>query len=442
MRNIDFKLIQNYEKKYQADKANLVIENAIIKNGIRATATNNEVVKKHNFQFSIETKNVGSVTNQKQSGRCWIFAALNMARAKVAEALNIESIELSQNYIHFYDKLEKANTYLNFIIEKGLELDPNDRLFRYFADSPVQDGGYWEFFVDLINKYGVVPKSAMNETFHSEATATMVSQINWRLSAYTAKMRREWATSKDLAKINELKEEALYVVYNILIKSLGKPPKTFTFEYSDKDKKFQRIENISPLDFYKKYVGTELTQKIDLVADPRDKFPHNQLIHSDFIKSVSEGKGLNMLNVSLVDLKDAMIKSLQDGNAVWFGCDVGTDSDSKLGIMDPELFNYDLTLTKTPEFSKKEKFELRSSLISHAMNMVGVNLDKDGKPIAWKVENSWGEDVGKKGYFSMSDNWFDEYNYMAIVDKKYLSKEAQNALDKAPIEIDPWDPLC
>lgn len=442
MRNIDIKLIKNYDKKYREDKSNLVIENAIIKNGIRASAMDNEIVKKHTFQFSIETKSVGSVTNQKQSGRCWIFAALNMARVKAAENLNIDSLELSQNYIHFYDKLEKANTYLNFIIESGLEVDPNDRLFRFFADSPVQDGGYWEFFVDLINKYGIVPKSAMNETFHSESTATMVSQINWRLSAYTAKMRREWATSKDINAINSLKDEALYDVYNILIKSLGRPPETFTFEYYDKDKKFQRIENITPLEFYKKYVGTELTQKVDLVADPRNKFARNQLIHSEFLKNVSEGKGLNMLNVSLADLKEAMVKSLQDGNAVWFGCDVGTYSDSKLGIMDPELFNFDLTLTKTPEFTKKEKFELRSSVISHAMNMVGVNLDKNSNPISWKVENSWGEDLGKKGYFSMSDSWFDEYNYMAIVDRKYLSKEALAALDKAPVEIDPWDPLC
>ncbi|WP_412031815.1 aminopeptidase C [Metamycoplasma buccale] len=440
MKNVDEKILNEFEKKYNENKENLIIENAIVKNGIKASSMNNEIVKKHNFEFSIETKS-GSITNQKQSGRCWIFAALNMARIKIMKELNIDSIELSQNYIHFYDKLEKANTYLNFIINEGIELDTNDRLFMFYNESPIQDGGFWEFFIDLINKYGIVPKQAMNETFQSEATSAMVTQINWRLKAYAALIRKAHKNNK-AKEIEQLKKSALYDVYNILVKSLGKPPKKFTFEYQDKDKKFHRISDITPLDFYKKYVNEELNNKVNLTNDPREKFPYNHLIHSNYYKSVNEGQGLNMLNVTIKDLKLSMIKTLKSGESVWFGCDVGTFSDNKTGIMDPELFNYDLTLTKTPEFNRKDRFELRASVISHAMNMVGVNLDENDQPISWKVENSWGDEVGKKGIFSMSDSWFDEYNYMAIVDKKHLTKEILEGLDKKPFEIDPWDPLC
>ncbi|WP_261368958.1 aminopeptidase C [Mycoplasma struthionis] len=282
----------------------------------------------------------------------------------------------------------------------------------------------------------------MNESFHSEATNDMVIQINWRLKAYTMRMREEFSKSKDLKKVALLKEQALEDVYNILVKALGKPPKKFVYEYTDKDKKFVRLDEQSPKEFYEKYVGDFIDNKVDLVADPRPAQPKNRLIVSKDTKNMVNGQPLEMVNVSIEDLKKAMIEQLKAGESVWFGCDVSTFLASKEGILDPKVFNYDLTLTKTPEFSKEEKFLSRASVISHAMNMVGVNLDNNGKPLSWKVENSWGEDLGKKGFFSMSDEWFTEYNYMAIVDKKYLSKEILEAYDKEVIEISPFDPLC
>ncbi|AXE60809.1 aminopeptidase [[Mycoplasma] phocae] len=439
MKNINNKLLEKFEQEYDKNLANKVIENAIFKNGIKQSSINNETTKKHNFEFSVEIK-AGNITNQKQSGRCWIFAALNAVRLKIMDELKIESLELSQNFIHFYDKLEKANVYLSWVMSEGLEVDNEDHLFRLFNKEPVSDGGYWEFFTNIIEKYGVCPKQAMNESFHSEATAEMVTQINWRLKAYTAKMRSEYALSKNLAKVQILKEQALSDVYNILIKSLGRPPKQFTFEFRNKDKEFQRIENISPLDFYNKYAKNFLDNKVDLVADPRQKYAQNQLLVSKYIKNVEEGKPLTMLNIDLQIMKKAMIEQLKNNESVWFGCDVGSFS-SRDGIMDVDLYDFDLTLTKTPEFSKQERFESRASTISHAMNMLGVNLDNNGNVISWKVENSWGDNSGRKGYFSMSDKWFDEYNFMAIIDKKYLPAEVIKALEKQPIEISPFDPL-
>ena len=435
-KEINLKLIEKFEKKYAKNQGNKIIENAIIKNGIRDSSLNNESVKKHPFTFSVETK-VGDITNQKRSGRCWIFASLNMARLAIMKALNVESIELSQNYIDFYDYLEKANRYLDFMISEGLKLNTTDRLFEYYNDNPVDDGGYYEWFIDLAKKYGVVTKDAMPETFQSEDTHFMFWEINWRLKAYVAKMRAEKLSEDELY---ELKEKALEDVYTILVKSLGKPPKSFKFEYYDKDKKYHSLTS-TPFEFFDKYVKEELKNKVTIISDPRDIYPLNRLLHSKYVNNIVNGQGLLKLNVSIEEQKKAIISSLKEGNAVWFGCDVGTYSSTKLGIMDANLYSTDLTLCPILEYSKKQKFELGASVISHAMNFVGVNLDEKEKPINWKVENSWGDEVGKKGIFSMSDKWFDEYSYEAIVDKKYLSPEALKGLEEEAIELPLYDPI-
>lgn len=438
---LDNELLKKLEAKYESNLNNKIIENAIFKNGIKASSTNNQVVRKHDFQFSVEVK-PGSITNQKHSGRCWIFAELNAARAKVMKDLNIEDLEFSQNFIHFYDKLEKANAYLTWIATTGLELDNEDRLFRRYNENPISDGGYFEFFLNIASKYGIVPKSAMPESFHSEATNDMVEQINWRLKAYTFRMREAYKKNHNMSEVEAIQQHALEDVYNILVKSLGMPPKTFIFEYYDKDKKFVRLPKMTPIKFFETYIKQFVENKVDVISDPREIYPYyRQLVAPSVFNSVG-GIEYKMLNIPMNELKAAAIKQLQSGQSIWFGCDVTTFY-SKEGIFDTKLYDYDLTLTETPkEFNKKEKFESRASVISHAMNLIGVNLDEKGNPINWKVENSWGTEVGKKGYWSMSDSWFEEYVYMLIVDKEFLSKEAIEGLSKEAIEISPYDPLC
>ncbi|PZW00611.1 aminopeptidase C [Metamycoplasma auris] len=440
MNAITKELLNKFQEKYDSNLTNKVIESAILKVGLKQSSINNEIVRKHNFVFSNETK-VGNITNQKQSGRCWIFAGLNSLRIKLIQDLNVENIELSQNYLHFYDKLEKANFYLDWIVNEGLELDSEDRLFRHFNDNPISDGGYWEFFVNLVKKYGIVPKDAMNESHSSESTNDMVNQINWRLKAYTARIRENFKLNKNKNEVLELKEKALEDVYNILLKTLGHPPKSFKFEYMNKDKKYVALETMTPNEFFDKYVGDFIENKIDLVADPRNKFPLNSIIKAPLANNMVGGIPLTMINVDIETLKKVMINQIKGGEGIWFGCDVSTFSNRE-GILDSNLYNFDLTLTKTPNFSKAEKFESRASVISHAMNMVGVNLDEKQNPIAWKVENSWGADIGNKGFWSMSDQWFTDYNYMAIIDKKYLTAEILETFEKPITEISPFDPLC
>ncbi|KDE42606.1 biotin transporter BioY [Metamycoplasma hyosynoviae] len=432
-------LLKSLRKTYLKDKSNKIIENSILKNGIASSSLNVDAVNKHDFEFSIETK-VGQITNQKNSGRCWIFASLNMARLALMEKLNVENIELSQNYIGFYDYLEKANTYLNFMLEEGLKLDYTDRLFQRFNHDPVSDGGYYEWFIDLVKKYGILPKASMPETFQSTSTSFMFEQINLRLKAYVVQMRQIFEENKNqlTSEIYDLRDKALQDTYSILVKSLGLPPEEFTFSYRDKDKKYFTIKS-TPKEFYEKYIAEVLENKITIISDPREIYPYYRLLHSKYVKSMYEGIGMQALNIPLEEQKQAIIASLKDNKAVWYGCDVTASSERKLGIMDENVYVTDLTLTKTLPFSKKQRFEMQASFISHAMNLVGVNIKEDGTITNWKVENSWGDDIGKKGIFSMSDKWFDEYSYEAIVDKKYLSEKALKGLEEPAIELDPFD---
>ncbi|MBW0595999.1 aminopeptidase [Mycoplasma anatis] len=429
-------LLKQFKNKYNKNKNSKIIENTIVKNGIDASSINHETIKKHNFVFNVETTK-GEITNQKNSGRCWIFASLNMARVIVMKKLNVANIELSQNYLAFYDKLEKANTFLHNI-ELTKHLEVSNHLVQQFLTSPCPDGGYWEYFQSLVLKYGVVPKEVMPETFQSERTYELNDQISLRLRKY-AKLIRE---SSSKSEIDKLKETCLSEIYDILCKSLGVPPQKFSFEYKDKDNKYEKISNISPVEFFEKFIGKEFIDKVDIIHDPRDIYKHGSAFVLKYAYSVLNKNEVKMINVPLQELKNATIKSLEDGNPVWFGCDVGKYSNSKLGIMDTELFNYNDIFSDTSDFTKADRLQYRESGLSHAMSFVGVNIDKKHKVTNWMVENSWGSDSGKKGIFSMSDKWFDEFNYSVIVDKKYVDEKYLKTAESEIVEIEPWDVLC
>lgn len=432
---IDNKMLKEFESKFNQDKTNLVITPAIRNYGIDSASLQNDVLNKHNFVFSDEIS-TGEITNQKRSGRCWMFSGLNVIRIKTMEKLNVESFEFSESYLQFYDKIEKANSFLEYI-EQTKDLDISDRLVKHVMELNSVDGGYWSFFVGLINKYGIVPKAVMPETYHSSDTSDLNYVLDMRLKKAAMQIRN--ATSKE--EIENIKKDALYQVYNICVKAIGMPPKQFTYEYRDKDKNFVRIENISPLEFKEKYVEDGIKDKIVILADPRKDKEKGRLYELEYATSVLEYGSSTHLNVDIEEMKNAIISSIKDKNAVWFGCDVGRDSHRKKGVMDIDLYNYDNTLTNLGTFTKEERLVNYASQLTHAMVFIGVNLDENSKAKYWKVENSWGDENGKKGIFSMSDRWFDEHCYEAVVDKKYLSEETLKGLEKEVIKLDYYDPL-
>ncbi|WP_029512733.1 C1 family peptidase [Mycoplasmopsis iners] len=432
--------INEYYLKYSRNPINKVIENAITKNGVFNATYNNDMQRIHNFEFSNQVKKAG-ITNQKNSGRCWIFSALNILKTNVVEALNLKEFEFSQNYLLFWDKLEKANNILELMIEMP-NLDFDDRLFAMFMEHLTSDGGYWEWAQSLIKKYGAVPKSVMEEVANSGNTDELNVVLQTHLISTIKTIKQAFSAQKTLDEIREIKEKAIERIFEINAKVLGLPPQTFSLEYRDKDDKFHKLNNLTPLEFVEKYAKLDYLNFVNLLDDPRKKYPKNTLLVSKYFASVIEGKKLSSINVDMQILKEATIKSLLDNNPVWFDCDVSASSDRKSGIMDTKIYSIDETLRPFNTLTKQDRVNYRISAPTHAMTFVGVDLDETGKSIKWEVENSWGDKVGNKGYFSMSDKWFDEYVFGVIVDPKYVNETVLKEVEQnQPITIEPWDVL-
>lgn len=432
MKELSKELFKKFEKLYEADQKNAFMESAISNVGVKEASKNKRVINNHNFMFDKEVEH-NNITNQKKTGRCWLFASLNMARPKIMKELKLESFELSQTYLYFYDNMEKTNVFLDKIIATK-DLDINSREVVTALDFKTDDGGYFEYFKALIDKYGIVPKEAMGESFNSENSAEMFDCVEEVIKKYAMDIRR----SKSDKEIDALREECLGKVYNIFVKCLGKPVEKFDFEYVDKDKKYHVEKDMTPQSFYKKYLEGFYDDKIRLINDPRERNPYGRVFISPEIKNLVELEGLKGLNVPTDQMKKAMIKSLKDGLTAWFGCDVGKMSDRKTGIMDNKLFNYEETLVPIGEFSKADRLDSRQSVATHAMNITGVKT-RNKEPMQWKVENSWGDENGKKGIFSMSDEWFDAYVYEIIIDKKYVDKKYLKGFEKEPIVYSIYD---
>lgn len=427
------------EQNFDSNVLNKVAMNAVTNVRLVKSAINNEAFRTSRHEFSISLKQ-GNITNQKQSGRCWMFAALNTMRFEVMEKLNLETFELSQNYPLFYDKLEKSNYFLESILNT-LDEPLNGRLLHWLLDAPVNDGGQWDMFVGLVQKYGVVPKDAMPETAASSGTREMDRYITLKLREDACILRTSYEAGAGLEELQQKKEEMLEEIYRMLCICLGKPPKSFTFETRDKDNNFIREENITPLDFFNKYVGINLDDYVSLINAPTADKPYNRSYTVRYLGSVKEGRPVRYLNVTSDELKRVAIAQMQDGKPVWFGCDVGKCSVRENGMLDLNSIQVDKLMSVTFGMNKAQRLDYGESMMTHAMTFQGVNLDESGKPNRWRVENSWGKDAGKDGYYVMTDEWFDEYTYQVVVNKKYLTEEQIAAYEAEPIELQPWDPM-
>ncbi len=439
MKDITVDLLKKYEKGFDSERFNEIAMNAVVNNGINKSAVNYGEVRRarHNYSITIET---GDITNQKQSGRCWMFAALNLMRIEVMKNLNLKTVELSQSYPLFYDKLEKTNYFLDSII-KTVNEPLEERLVSHLLTDPLCDGGQWDMFVNLVKKYGVVPKDAMPESISSSATRELDRYLTLKLREFAHTIRSSHEKGKSVDELYNMKEEMLNTIYRMLTISLGKPPTEFTYEVSDKNGKFIRIENITPVDFYNKYVGIDLDDYISIINAPTKDKPYGKTFTVDYLGNVVEGREIKYLNLPIDDLKRLAIKQMKDNKPVWFGSDVGQFSTREDGILSTTLFDIDDLYTTTFPLTKEERLNYHESLMTHAMLLTGVNLDDQDLANRWRVENSWGKDVGKDGFYVMTDKWFDEFVYQVVINKKYLSKEQFEMFEQDPIRLHPWDPM-
>lgn len=436
--NISSEKIMKFSEEYNNNKNNKIIANALSKNSIQAVTYNNAVLANTQFNFSKEIETL-KVTNQKSSGRCWIFAGLNVLREIVTKKLNMENFEFSQNHTAFWDKFEKINYFLECIIDTAEE-PVDSRVVNWILQTGVQDGGQWEMFTNIVQKYGVVPKEAMPETFLSSNTGSMNGLLNTKLRKSASILRKMNASGKSKESIKKEKENMLKEFYSFLCVCFGEPPKEFVWEYTDKDKKFVRLEMTKPLKFFNLYIGDVLKNYVSIINSPTSDKIYNKAYTVKYLGNVIGGDKVTYLNTDIDTMKSLTKQQLKDNEVVWFGSDVSKYMDRDAGILDNDAYNYNAAFGMNFDMTKEERLDYRDSSMNHAMVITGVNLTNDD-PNRWKIENSWGDEKGKKGYYVMSDKWFDEYVYQVVINKTYLSEELKLALTKEPSILNPWDPM-
>ncbi len=431
--------LQQYSDAFYSSRANVVAANAATKSGVLEAATDYKAVRKLPYSFSVDLEQ-GSITSQKSSGRCWIFAALNTLRYEVIHKWNLKDFEFSQNYIFFYDKLEKANYFLESVLQT-LDEPVDGRLYSYLNSAPLNDGGQWDMFTNIVEKYGVVPKEAFPETANSGNSRFFSSYLTSKLREFAIELRNASAQGASEEALREQKAKQLETVYRILVISLGEPPKTFDFTIHTKDGKVLQEHQITPQAFLEKYVPLQLSDMVGLVNAPASNKPFNRTYTVKFLGNVAEGHPVKYLNLPIETVKAAAVAQLKDGHPVWFGSDCGKFALRGEGLFDRGSVRVEDLFDLTYGFTKGQRLEYGDSAMNHAMVFLGVNLDQDGKPDRWRVENSWGPDAGHNGYYIASDSWFDEFVYQVVVDRKYLDAEVLKLLEQPPIALEPWDPL-
>ncbi|WP_283678018.1 C1 family peptidase [Lentilactobacillus sp. Marseille-Q4993] len=436
---INLDQLSKFQKNLDDDKNAAVLTRAVSHQGILATSSDYKSDSAMQPVFSIDLS-TGKVADQKQSGRCWMFAALNTMRVRLMNTFKVgDDFELSQNYTNFWDKFEKSNYFLENVLKTANE--PLDsRKVAWLMATPQQDGGQWDMLCALIEKYGIVPKSAMPETYSSSKSRELNKFLNLKLRHDAVILRELVANNESAEKISSTKEEMLNDIYRMLVYTLGNPVDAFDFEFRDKDNNYHIDRGITPQEFFKKYVNLNLDDYVSLINSPTDDKPFNKTYTIEMLGNVVNGRQVKHLNLDMDALKKLAIMQLENGETVWFGSDVGQSSDSKKGIMDTGLYAPDELFGTDLSLSKAERLDFGESLMTHAMVITGVDL-VDGKPTKWKVENSWGEKVGTKGYFVMSDEWLDQFVYQFVINKKYLSEEQLKAQAQEPTVLKPWDPM-
>jgi bleomycin hydrolase len=430
--------IQMLQTAFASNASYRLAQNAVTRNSVDDIALDNRVVFAADHSFSISLDDWG-VTDQKQTGRCWMFAGLNLLRFSARQVLGVKEFEFSQNYLMFWDKLERANYFFEAIIESA-DRDVDDRSVAFLLDQPLSDGGQWNMFISLVNKHGLVPKALMPETNSSSNSRRMNGVLRSKLREGARRLREMHADGAPIEALRSVKNAYLEIVHRMLSIHLGTPPQRFAFQWRTSAGEFERTESLSPREFAGRFVQLPLDDYVCLVHDPRPANPYGRTYTVEYLGNVLGGRRVIYLNVEMPLMKQIAQRTLEAGEPVWFGCDVGKQMRRDLGLMDRGLYDLDSVYDTTFELDKAARLAYGETRMTHAMLFTGVDV-VDGCARRWRVENSWGADPGQKGFFTMNDTWFDEFMFEIAARRSFLPAELQDALDMEPTVLPPWDPM-
>lgn len=440
-------LVEQLTKEFDAEPRNRLLQNAVTRNQVDQVALDHQLARSIDRSMSHQLDD-WAATNQKQSGRCWMFAGLNLLRVGTAERLGVKEFEFSQNYPLFWDKLEKANHWLESVLATA-DRDVDDRTVAHLLATPAEDGGQWNMFLALVAKHGLVPQSAMPETVSSSSTRQLNRDLSTVLRQAARDLRAAAADGADVRALAETRSDVLTVVHRMLCLHLGTPPTSFTWQWRDSEKGFHRDGELTPQEFAARYVTVPLEEYVCLVHDPRGSSPYGRTFTVEHLGNVVGAAPVVYLNVEVDVLKRLAMEAIvghegQRGEPVWFGCDVDPMREVEHGYWDAALFDYDALYGSTSTMSKEDRLHHHATAMTHAMLLTGVDVvDGDAGPVArrWRVENSWGTDKADKGFWTMNDSWFGDYVFEVAVRRDALPADLRDALDEEPLVLPAWDPM-
>lgn len=430
-------VLSQIQSTYKNTPTDIALHNAISNNDINKIAINTQAKNSFDTHFSHRVPTKG-ITDQKSSGRCWLFTGLNVLRAQAIKEHNLPELNLSQNFNFFYDQLEKANLFLQAIIDtRHLPID--DKTVDWLFTNPISDGGQYTGISEIITKYGVVPAEVMLETSSSNSTSRMRQLIALKLKEFGLKLRRDFNDNTSAEELNKAKIDMLSQIYRILALNLGVPPTEFTWTRRDAKGNPIDTRTYTPLSFYNEYFGNNLKDDyVMLMNDPTREY--YKLYEIEYDRHNYDGKNWTYVNLPVEDIKRMAIASIKDSTAMYFSCDVGKFFDRDRGVLDTNLYDYESLFGTTFSMNKRDRILTHSSASSHAMTLIAVDLDSDDKPIKWMVENSWGPGPNN-GHLIITDKWFDEYMFRLVVDKKYITPKIAEVLKQTPLTLPAWDPM-
>ncbi len=430
------KQIDKMRKEFESDSSARVAQNAVTSNNLSSVTLRRDLVQEIDFTFSTKLDE-WKATNQKSSGRCWLFATLNLFRPGTMKKMNVKEFEFSQAHIHFWDKFERSNHFLEAIIEtSGRPVD--DRTIHFLLSDPIGDGGQWNMAMNLIRKHGLVPKSAYPESNSSSSTRWMNSILKDILRSSASEIRGILDSGGSDEEARSHKESRMEDIWRVLCIHLGTPPETFDWQWRDKDKEFHRRGEMTPQQFADEFVDVDWEEYVCIVNDPRNEYYQTYTV--DYLQNVAGGPPVVYLNVPSDEMKSITQEILEDGMPVWMGCDVGKQMDRKRGLWDANLFETNELYGVDYGMTKADRLRYGQTMMTHAMLFTGVDV-YEGKPRRWRVENSWGDDSGQKGFYTMNDNWYDEHMFEIASPKKYLTDKMVKGLETVPIVLEAWDPM-